>query len=106
MANMSYCRFENTNRDLADCEKMIQIMIDEPMSSNTLGDEELFAAKKLATRCLNIVRMLAEVGGLQLQDDLSTSDLDEAVQQLNDTNENPDEDDQDDEDEDRDNDSK
>lgn len=58
MSNMSYCRFQNTDRDLADCEDTLENMMqgDEP----PLSREELAAAKKLVGRCYNILMLCAE----------------------------------------------
>ncbi len=58
MSNMSYCRFENTNSDLADCESALEDLING--EGSTLNEYELGAAKSLAERCERIVTMLKE----------------------------------------------
>jgi len=48
MANMSYCRFQNTLEDLGDCE---EVMGDD---SNELSEAENKAKKRLIERCIRI----------------------------------------------------
>lgn len=48
MANMGYCRFENTYNDLLDCE--IALMDEIPLS-----DSETSYAKKLLLLCQELV---------------------------------------------------
>ena len=47
MANMSYCRFENTLDDLEDCY--------EHMDVELLNDSEIDARKHLIKLCIDIV---------------------------------------------------
>lgn len=79
MPNMSYCRFENTDSDLADCENKLQGMIEEG-GHGKLSDSELRAAKSLLERCARIVRMVAEAGRSMseaaLDADIPDDDLD------------------------------
>lgn len=49
MANMSYCRFENTLRDLEDCSEHLFETKEE------LGEYEWAAKLKLVKLCLEIV---------------------------------------------------
>lgn len=65
MANMSYCRFQNTATDLDDCQLALEEMIqgDAPLSR-----EELAAAKRLVRTCLDIATMVAEAGGCGVDD--------------------------------------
>jgi hypothetical protein len=56
MANMSYCRFENTYRDLVDC---LQALNDSGVDS--LSDCELQYAKMMIQVCENIVNHYDEV---------------------------------------------
>ena len=58
MSNMGYCRFENTSRDLADCKNALERMIND--KDRSLSEDELDSAKKLASDCLTIVKMLTE----------------------------------------------
>lgn len=46
MANMSYCRFENTLRDLYDCYNNL---------NSTLSDRERMSRKSLVDLCQSIV---------------------------------------------------
>lgn len=58
MSNMSYCRFESTNRDLGDCESALEDMINGEGSA--LSNYELDAAKALIARCQSILSKMAE----------------------------------------------
>ena len=46
MANMGYCRFQNTNRDLEDCM--------EHIDDHDLSEEEVKARKELIDNCVTI----------------------------------------------------
>ena len=48
MANMSYCRFENTYNDLLDCERAL-------MEQTNLSNSEINYAKKLLLVCQEII---------------------------------------------------
>ena len=48
MANMGYCRFENTYNDLLDCEIAL-------MDETSLSDSEISYAKKLLLLCQELV---------------------------------------------------
>lgn len=54
MANMSYCRFENTSRDLADCY--------ENMDAEGLSYAERLARWRLIRTCLKIAGDYAAEG--------------------------------------------
>ena len=78
MPNMSYCRFENTNYDLDDCIVAIGRMMDS--QEGPLSDRELRAAKQLAGNALELVSMLADLAGLDMDDlDSSLDPLDDAI---------------------------
>lgn len=49
MSNMSYCRFENTVRDLEDCA--------EHMFDDLFSDEEVMARTRLIELCDKILAM-------------------------------------------------
>lgn len=51
MANMSYCRFQNTLSDLADCEGALN---DGCLDDDDLSEDELRAAKRLIRLCKSI----------------------------------------------------
>lgn len=62
MSNMSYCRFQNTARDLYDCETSLEEMIDG--IDTALSREELKAANRLVVSCLSIVQKIADAGNV------------------------------------------
>ncbi len=66
MSNMSYCRFENTARDLADCQEVLEELFDG--SAEPLSASELAAAKDLVSRCLAIALNTAEAAGVDIED--------------------------------------
>jgi len=53
MANMSYCRFENTSRDLSDCVEYLY----EQNTLKNLGKSEKRYAKELLQDCLDLVEL-------------------------------------------------
>jgi len=50
MANMSYCRFQNTYRDLQDCMYAMN-----NNGADTLSDDELIAARMMLQLCEDFV---------------------------------------------------
>ena len=48
MSNMSYCRFENTDQDLRDCQENIEEETDE------MSEYEFMARLRLINRCVEI----------------------------------------------------
>lgn len=62
MANMSYCRFENTYRDFYDCRSAIEDMING--EERSLSSHELQAAKSLAKEAVALLSLLADVEDL------------------------------------------
>jgi hypothetical protein len=62
MANMSYCRFQNTLNDLRDCEEHI---------TDKLSGEEFRARNRLIKICENIID---EVGGREFVEDKDEDD--------------------------------
>ena len=65
MANMSYCRFENTSNDLSDCKDALKEMLDGECTE-PLNEYELPAAKRLVADCLEIVLLLAEAANVRV----------------------------------------
>lgn len=63
MSNMSYCRFENTVRDLNDCQRAIEEML--AGDGDALSDDELAAAKCLVETCSEIIGLVASQAGRQ-----------------------------------------
>lgn len=66
MSNMSYCRFENTDKDLADCQDALEGIL-HGSAEDQLGRRELDAMKSLVNRCFNITQLLAEAVGFELE---------------------------------------
>jgi hypothetical protein len=66
MSNMSYCRFQNTAKDLSDCQDALEEMVNDPDAA-TLSDDELRAAKELVETCFDIVRLVAEYGNVDME---------------------------------------
>lgn len=48
MANMSYCRFENTYGDLADCVRALR-------SGEEISEDEMYYAKKMRRLCESFI---------------------------------------------------
>ena len=77
MSNMSYCRFQNTRRDFADCRDALLSMIDgvdevgEP--AQPLSREELQAAHLLIADAIELVVQLAETANLDLDHPFAAS---------------------------------
>ncbi|MNV74187.1 hypothetical protein D3C71_1673880 [compost metagenome] len=67
MSNMSYCKFHNTLIDLTDCRNTIEEMVtgDED-ELFTLSREEARAAENLAEQCFDILTLLCEHTGVDL----------------------------------------
>lgn len=53
MANMSYCRFENTFKDLVDCNGALIDFLDNQENEITSKEERMYA-KKLIQLCHDI----------------------------------------------------
>lgn len=90
MSNMSYCRFENTARDLADCEEALSEMIDAPADCGNVNSYEMAAAPRLFDSAANLLEMLADVMGASIvvtdseggECDLSQFDWEEAFKKV------------------------
>lgn len=56
MSNMSYCRFENTLRDLQDCSRYLeQVLYGDPTEPcEPLSESELSSALKLLRLCQDL----------------------------------------------------
>jgi len=63
MSNMSYCRFENTVRDLQDCSYALEEMTED--DTEQLSKSETRAKKRLIQLCVDI----ADAYGDQDEDD-------------------------------------
>jgi hypothetical protein len=76
MPNMSYCKFHNTLIDLTDCRNTIEEMVtgDED-EMFTLSHEEARAAEHLAEQCFDILTLLCEYAGVELDQHLEAREL-------------------------------
>ncbi len=68
MSNMSYCRFQNTNSDLRDCESALESLINCDGEEEALSARELEAAKALVARCFDIASMIADASGYSVEE--------------------------------------
>lgn len=66
MSNMSYCRFQNTEKDLADCADTLADF--GQGDAEPLSREELDAAKRLVQRCLSILDELSQWNDVAIED--------------------------------------
>lgn len=97
MSNMSYCRFQNTDGDLGDCQDALEEIVNGE-SRDRLSDRELEAAQSLFRRCLDIVTLVVEAADLDLDDRESATFRREVDEFLDGTNSGvKNEDDEDDE---------
>lgn len=65
MSNMSYCRFENTARDLEDCSNALEEMINDP-TAEPVNRHEMDAAPRLFDSAAAILSMLAQHMGASI----------------------------------------
>ncbi|UZW61843.1 hypothetical protein [Lysobacter enzymogenes] len=76
MSNMSYCKFQNTLSDLIDCRNTIEEMVtgdeDEVFA---LSREEARAAENLAEQCFDILTLLCEYAGVEVDQHLDAREL-------------------------------
>lgn len=67
MANMSYCRFENTNSDLRDCANAIAEALDEEVSYAEffagLNEYEQYSLHALRQNAERFLELYAELKG-------------------------------------------
>ena len=76
MGNMSYCRFENTVSDLAECKDALEAFLNcEPNDGYDiqLSGSELAKAKELVELCLEVVQLVSE------SSERSVLEFDEAI---------------------------
>ena len=57
MANMSYCRFENTLHDLADCVKALEGVVYE---GKPISEREWKCAKRMKKWCKDFVEAMED----------------------------------------------
>jgi hypothetical protein len=65
MANMSYCRFQNTFLDLQDCVNQLGAALDEGLTYdeffNELSENEQYYFKRLLTRAQDLISYADEL---------------------------------------------
>lgn len=76
MSNMSYCRFENTARDLADCRGALESLFE---GEESLSGAELMHAKYLVRTCADILARVAEARYLDLDSEGAFSECEAAI---------------------------
>lgn len=79
MSNMSYCRFQNTSGDLDDCQNALEGLANG--DERALSRDELYAAKRLVNTCLDIVTVVAEHIGIDI-DELDERKIDQILDEL------------------------
>lgn len=73
MANMSYCRFENTLSALRDCQFTLAEMADIQEEVQPLSRTELVAARALVETCYDILESVLDGAGSSLDELLESS---------------------------------
>lgn len=79
MSNMSHCRFQNTSGDLDDCQNALEGLANG--DEQALSRDELYAAKRLVNTCLDIVTVVAEHIGIDI-DELDKRKIDQILDEL------------------------
>ena len=84
MSNMSYCRFENTVRDLNDCLEALRRVAS---GEEFLSKEELAKAKELVQICSEFVMDIVEQSGIEddLQESISMGCFEDVINDTLDT---------------------
>jgi hypothetical protein len=80
MANMSYCRFQNTLIDFRDCAATIHAMIHE--DAEPLSDYELRAAKNLVHEAFDLLLEMCDATGLEIGSLECGKDMMDRVQKI------------------------
>ena len=67
MSNMSDCRFRHIVTDLSDCEDTIDELFNGVTDDGQpLSDDEVRAARRLVTSCINIVTLVADMAHVEV----------------------------------------
>jgi hypothetical protein len=71
MSNMSYCRFQNTSKDLRACRDALLELFEGGSDDGdpALSRDELEAAQDLVATCLEIAGILADEASIDLDTD-------------------------------------
>lgn len=85
MANMSYCRFENTYRDLQDCHEFLEPFLYNERECGDLSDTEAQYAAHLIHTAQEIVELVRGMVTTDLEDDqpLSQADIQAIIAKAN-----------------------
>lgn len=78
MSNMSYCRFQNTDKDLTDCAEVLEDLLSADDAMGPLSREERRAAANLVSTCINVANLFADHLNLTF-DELMDTNCDELV---------------------------
>lgn len=78
MANMSYCRFQNTSNDLRDCAGALEEVL---AGNETLSRDELQAAIRLIETAQDIIALLKDATGTDEDAELDSDDVEVALTQ-------------------------
>lgn len=87
MSNMSYCRMENTNRDLSDCEMALEGLFTCDLHEGRwdLSESERRCAAYLIDTCKKIVEMVADRAGIEIDlEGLTRHEITEVLKAAND----------------------
>lgn len=72
MANMSYCRFENTYGDLKDCVTAMEEAMDEGVSLKEfvreMSTDERVAFQRMAALCERMIEAYSDMTNMQLDE--------------------------------------
>lgn len=73
MANMSYCRFNNTYGDLKDCVQAMEEAMDEGVSlkefTREMSKDELMYFQRMATLCSRMIEAYSDMTNMQLNEE-------------------------------------
>lgn len=85
MGNMSYCRFENTSNDLADCLGAITEMSDGEAREKLSSEYEREGLRRLVSLCQETLALLyADLPEPLTAEELLTFDFEDVLQNLED----------------------
>jgi hypothetical protein len=85
MSNMSYCRFQNTLKDLMDCQNALEEFFTGADDSD-LSADELRAAHQLVETCLSIAQLVGDQRSIDIDADdaLNQSTITDIFDDIND----------------------
>lgn len=87
MSNMSYCRFENTSRDLDDCHVALESLYCCDTQDGNIGRglsiDEFRRAVQLIGTCRDIIQLTMDELGLEDLEELSDKLIEKALDDAN-----------------------